>query len=104
MIYTIEELRERITPVAKKYQIRAVYVFGSYARNEATANSDIDILIDREGAAVRGIQMGALYNDLCECVGKEVDLVTLQTLEQESTQQRTPWFAENIRSEMVKIV
>lgn len=36
MVYSVEELRERIVPVTKKYKIPAVYLFGSYARNEAT--------------------------------------------------------------------
>lgn len=58
MIYSTEELKKRIAPVAKKYGIRAVYLFGSYARNEATEQSDVDILIDRAGSAVRGLMMG----------------------------------------------
>ena len=37
MVYTLEQLREKITPIAEKYRIPAVYVFGSYARGEATA-------------------------------------------------------------------
>lgn len=104
MIYTLDELKERITPVAQKYQLRAVYLFGSYARNEATDASDVDILIDRNGSIIRGMfDMGGLYNDLRESVGKEIDLVTTQTLEQQSTQQRTPWFVDSLRREMVKL-
>jgi hypothetical protein len=40
-----------------------------------------------------------LYEDLRDAVEKEIDLVTLGTLQQESTQQRTPWFAENLHRE-----
>ena len=102
MVYTLDEIRSRIAPVAEKYQLRAVYLFGSYARNEATETSDVDILIDRHGSVRRGMfDMGGLYNDLRESVGKEIDLVTTQTLEQQNTQQRTPWFVENLRKEMV---
>ena len=36
MIYTIEEIRRRIAPVAVRYHLKAVYLFGSYARGEAT--------------------------------------------------------------------
>ena len=36
-VYTIEEIAELIAPVAKKYNIPKVYIFGSYARGEATA-------------------------------------------------------------------
>ena len=52
MVYTIEQLRERITPVAEKYQLRAVYLFGSYAKGEATDDSDVDILVDRTDSIV----------------------------------------------------
>lgn len=104
MIYTMDELKRMIAPIAQKYQLNAVYLFGSYARNEATDSSDVDILIDRTGSKIRGMfDMGGLYSDLCDSVGKSVDLVTTQTLEQRSTQQRTPWFVDNLRKEMVKI-
>ena len=48
MIYTEEEIRLCITPVAVRYRLKAVYLFGSYARGEATDESDIDLLIDTE--------------------------------------------------------
>ena len=104
MVYTIDELKQRIGPVAEKYALRAVYLFGSYARNEATEQSDVDILIGRSGSTVRSmLDMGGLYNDLRESVGKEIDLVTLQTLEQTSIRRRTPLFVQNLQTEMVKI-
>lgn len=33
MIYTIDELRTIVTPVAVKYGLKSVYVFGSYQGN-----------------------------------------------------------------------
>ncbi len=36
--YTIEEIRRRVTPVAEKYRLAAVWLFGSYARGEATVS------------------------------------------------------------------
>lgn len=103
MIYSVDEIKTRVAPVAKKYQLRAVYLFGSYARNEATETSDVDILIDRTGSTIKGMfDMGGLYNDLRESVGKEIDLVTTHTLEQKSTRQRTPWFVKNLQPEMMK--
>lgn len=104
MVYTIEDLRKYITPIAQKYKLNAVYLFGSYARNEATEDSDVDILIDRTGSKIKGMfDMGGLYNDLCEGIGKKVDLVTTQALDQQSTKMRTPWFVESVKAEMVKI-
>ena len=104
MIYSIDELKQKITPVAARYNLPAVYIFGSYARNEATENSDVDVLIDKTGSKIKGLfDMGGLYNDLCDSVGKEIDLVTTDTLQQESTKRRTPWFVDNVRAERVKI-
>jgi predicted nucleotidyltransferase len=104
VIYTIEELKKRIEPVARKYRLPAVYLFGSYARGDATDASDVDILVDKTGTELRGLfAMGGLYNDLSEAVGKEIDLVTTGALEQESTKERIPWFSENLERERVKI-
>jgi len=104
MIFTIEEIKKRVAPVADKYALKAVYIFGSYARNEADADSDVDILVDRTGSTIKGMfDMGNLYNDLCESMGKEIDLVTTQTLAQQSTQSRNPIFIENLRRERIQI-
>lgn len=103
MVYTIEELKQKIAPIARKYDIPTVYIFGSYARGEADDNSDVDVLFKREGSKIRGWLMGGLYEDLRESLGKELDLLTVETIEQESTRQRTPLFVENVRTEMVKI-
>ena len=47
VVYTIEQLKERIAPVALKYGLPAVYLFGAYARSEASEESDVDILVDK---------------------------------------------------------
>ena len=105
MVYSVEELKRRIAPVAEKYGLREVYLFGSYARSEATEQSDVDILVDRAGSKVRGMfEMGGLYEDLRASVGKEVDLITTQTLEQSSTRQRTPLFVRNVQTERIRLI
>ena len=104
MVFTIDEIKERVNPVAQKYGLRAVYIFGSYARNEADDDSDIDILIDRTGSSVRGLfDMGNLYHDLRESIGRDIDLVTTHTLKQKSTQNRVPAFVEAVQSERIQI-
>lgn len=104
MVYSLDEIKSRIAPVASKYQLRAVYIFGSYARGEATEKSDVDILIDRTGSSIRSLfDMGGLYNDLCDSIGKEVDLVTTYALTQDGNRDRTPWFTESVMKERVPI-
>ena len=103
VVYTIEQLRERISPVADKYRLRAVYLFGSYAKGKATEQSDVDILVDRTDSIVKGWIIGGLYNDLCESVGKGIDMVTTHALTQDGINDHTPWFTENVMIESVQI-
>ena len=101
---TIDEIRERVRPVAEKYKLNSVDVFGSYARDEATEQSDVDLLVDRDGSIVRGLlDLSALYDDLRNSIGVDIDLVTEQTLDQKSTKTRSPSFAETVRKERVRI-
>jgi predicted nucleotidyltransferase len=73
MPYTIEQIKEKIKPIAEKYSIPAVYLFGSYARGEATANSDVDLLFLLKNSKIRGLKIGALHNDLEEVFPPLVD-------------------------------
>ena len=102
--FNLDRIKTLITPVAKKHNLRSVYVFGSYARNDATQDSDVDLLIDRDGSDIHGIfGMNALLNEFKETLKKDVDLVTLQSLRQESTVRNNPDFIENVTKERVKI-
>ena len=46
MLYTIDEIKAKIEPIAKQYNVSKVYLFGSYARGEEDENSDIDIALE----------------------------------------------------------
>ena len=75
MVYTINQIRDIVNPIAASYGVRSLSLFGSYARGEATENSDVDLLLDRTGMA-KGWTIGGLYADLADALGKELDLVT----------------------------
>ena len=97
--YSIDEIKRRVTPVAEKYGLAAVYLFGSYARGEATADSDIDLLVDLTGSSVRGIIFGGLYNDLQEALGTEIDLITVASLNQPTNRRGEQQFNETVLQE-----
>jgi predicted nucleotidyltransferase len=102
--YTYPEIRSRIAPVAEKYGIPAVYLFGSYARDEATDDSDIDILVSRKGSSVRSaFDMGALYMDLRTTLGAEIDLLTLESLDEDETLRERVRFFDTVDKEKVLI-
>ena len=75
MILSIDEIREKIRPICEQYKIEKVWLFGSYARGEASEDSDVDLHIKApKGIGLFGL--GGLYADLEEALGKEIDLIT----------------------------
>ena len=81
-VYTLEEIRAIAAPLARLYGVSALYLFGSYARGEADARSDIDLRVDR-GNMVDLLALGGLYSDLEERFDKPLDLLTTQMLSDE---------------------
>ena len=97
--YTIEEITRRVTPVAKKYKLAAVYLFGSYARGEATAESDVDLLIDLTGSVIRGLNFVNLFQDLEDALGVSIDVVTVDSLQIPTPRRGQLHFREAVQRE-----
>ena len=69
------ERREDILRIAAGHGATSVRVFGSVARGEADAESDIDFLVElEEGRSL--FDLGGLLMDLQELLGRKVDVVT----------------------------
>jgi hypothetical protein len=74
MYYSIPELQAIVTPLAQKYGADRIFLFGSYARGEATQNSDIDLRIDK--GSIQGLQFAGLLGDLEAALHTKVDLIS----------------------------
>lgn len=96
-VYTTKEISDRISPVAKKYDIARVYVFGSYARGEADENSDIDFYVEFSGNM--GLKFCSFYSDMEESVGKSVDIITRDALYNPVNMEKNQSLIEQILSE-----
>lgn len=74
MLYTIDEIRTKAMPIAIRYGVDALSLFGSYARGEADEKSDLDFLIQK--GSMKGLLsycgMIADLEDVFQC---HVDLV-----------------------------
>ena len=101
--YTTDEIRRRITPVAREYKLAAVYLFGSYARGEATAESDVDLLVDLSGSVIRGLNFAHLCRDLEDALETAVDIITLDSLETPTTRRGQLHFRETVKRERMMI-
>ena len=71
--------REEILRLASKYGARNVRIFGSVARGEAGADSDLDLLVELE-AGRSLLDHVALIQDLEDLLGRKVDVVTERAL------------------------
>jgi len=75
---TMQEIRKTLnehrSQLLDKYPIKSIAIFGSYARNEQTDKSDIDILVEFNDNI--GIKFIDLADDLENYIGLKVDLVS----------------------------
>jgi len=62
------------------FGVNKIGLFGSYVRNEATENSDIDLLVDIRKDKKTFNNFLSLNYYLEELLGKKVELVTVQSL------------------------
>ena len=92
-MYTREELFAKVIPLFSEYPIRKAALFGSYARNEQTEDSDLDIFL--EFSEPIGLRYGSLYLDLKEAVPVSVGLMTKAGLEEQSE-----YFKESVLNDM----
>ena len=75
---TIEALhkqRDRVLEVAQRHGVTSIRVFGSVARGDETAESDIDFLVTT-GPTVSSWFPARLILDLEELLGRHIDIVT----------------------------
>ena len=68
-----------IIDVMKPYKPKKIGVFGSYARGDQSADSDIDILYDYDGK-ITLFEHIRIINELQKFLNKDVDLVTAKAL------------------------
>jgi predicted nucleotidyltransferase len=75
---TLETIREKLEPLAIKYDVKHIDLFGSYANGNATEESDVDLLVEFFEPKLKSIAhtMGLLEESM-EKLGKSVDIVTL---------------------------
>lgn len=60
--------------------VTKAYLFGSHARNEAAADSDIDIMVELDHSHPIGMKFFTYQSELQELLKKKVDLVSAEGL------------------------
>ena len=77
--FLIAEKREQILKIAERYGASNVRVFGSVARGDSSATSDVDFLIHLDSSKLEGVRyfgvIEALHEELEQLLGCRVDVV-----------------------------
>lgn len=93
-VYTINQLRDIVIPIAERFGMKSVAVFGSYARGEADSDSDIDLIMDHGDQLITRI-FG---------VGGEVEALTGKTVDVYSWGELLPGsFQDAVRRDAVML-
>ena len=96
-IFTLEDIAKVVKPLTEKYHVKAIYLFGSYARGEADENSDVDFLVYiDEGFRLTNVL--ALGEELREALQKRVDIFEIHEINKDSD------FYRNVMREKVLVV
>ena len=74
-INTLSEIKETVAPIAEAYGVTSMSLFGSQARGAATAESDLDFIIDADAIDTL-IKLCNFRLDLEDALGVSVDLIT----------------------------
>ncbi|MCD8020322.1 MAG: nucleotidyltransferase domain-containing protein [Clostridiales bacterium] len=77
-VYTIFQLKEKISPIAEKHGVKSVSLFGSYAKGTAKDDSDVDLLIDK-GKVDSLFQLCSFRLTVEDELAVPVDLVTTES-------------------------
>ena len=95
MIFTPNEIKQRLQPIFISHQIRQAILFGSYGKENATQSSDVDLLVDSD---LRGLRFVGFVEELREALGdKEMDVFDITHVEPKSR------IAEEIRQTGIEI-
>lgn len=91
----IEQIKQKILPILRPYQVKKVGLFGSCVRGDMRKGSDVDILVDI-AKDISLIDFVKLKLELEEVLGTSVDLVEYSTLK--------PILKNNILKEQVVLL
>ena len=73
-IFTIDDIKKKVTPIVIKYGVNTFSLFGSYARGEANEDSDLDFVMDK--GDLKGLQYVSLVQDLENEFNCHVDVIS----------------------------
>ena len=72
----IEIPRDEIVDFCRRHRVRRLALFGSVLRDDFSATSDVDVLVEFEPGTRMGLRFFALQDELSQILRRKVDLNT----------------------------
>ncbi|KAF5411304.1 MAG: hypothetical protein C5S38_09580 [Candidatus Methanophagaceae archaeon] len=86
-----QEIFKKVVSILERYGAKKIAIFGSYARDEAKTESDIDILVEfSERKSL--LDLVGIEQELSDVLGVKADLLTEKSI--------SPYLIDRIKSEM----
>ena len=79
MINSIETISNKIKPIALQYDLSTIWLFGSYAKDTQSIDSDIDLIVKTEDVS-EGFKLIEVKYALEEALALKVDLITTNSI------------------------
>ena len=95
-VFTITDIKALVKPIAEKYNVDEIYLFGSYARDEADQNSDLDFLVFG-GQNFKLTMIFSLAEELRAILNKKVDVFEINEINRDSE------FYKTIMKERIRV-
>ena len=77
---TISNIKKRSLSILLRHSVKRAAIFGSFARGEAKARSDVDLLIEYKGKNKSLFDLIDLKSELEDSLGRKVDIVTYNSI------------------------
>lgn len=94
---TREQIVNAVMDATTKYPILSCYLFGSYARDEQTKTSDVDLIIEVPDDSITYLDLEHIQCELSEKLDIPVDLKTMGALND------NPLFYKYIQDDLIEI-
>ena len=97
----LKAIQKEMPYLHEHFGVEQLALFGSFARDEAAKDSDIDLVVSL--AKPLGFAFVELADYLEEILGRKVDLITATTLEMGITDPRRAHIARDIQESLIHV-
>ena len=75
----INDIKDTIKPIAQRYDLSTVWIFGSYSKQAQHIDSDIDLIVKTEDVA-EGFKLIEVKYAFEDALARKVDLITTNSI------------------------